>query len=86
MGRDRPDFQLSECLGDPLQTSGQPGKEVRLWLGICTLPGTETGPVQNHLAAQVPTQCRHGERTAESEVVAIIFHSIVGMYQSSSFL
>lgn len=69
MGGDGPDLQLSECLGHTLQASGQPGKEVRLRLGVRALPGTETGPVQNHLAAQVPAQCRHGERTAEFNVL-----------------
>lgn len=45
MGGDGSDLQLSQRLGHTLQTSGQPGQEVGLRLGIGTLPGPEAGPV-----------------------------------------
>lgn len=80
MGRDGSDFQLSQRLGNTLQASGQPGQEVWLWLGIRTLQGTEAGPVQNHLAAQVPAQRRHGERTVEY----VHFMYLIEIAQSSS--
>lgn len=63
MGGDGPDLQLPQRLGDSLQTPGEPGQKVWLRLGVGAVPGTEAGPVQNHLAAQVPAQCRHGERS-----------------------
>lgn len=34
-------------------------------MGLSALPGPETSAVQDQLAAQVPAQCRHGEKEGE---------------------